>query len=342
MHSSRLNQDDSLAARIAALLGKSREQVVLRTLAGDVSSRRFWRILTGTGRASGLVAMLYPEGAGKDAERYLELSRTLERADIPRPAVVGADPGDGIVLIEDLGNRCLQKALAGSSRGERDRLSREALDLLLLWQERLGPDTRSPNPPFDRELFLKELDLFLETVVGRGARGREKRFREFFLLVTEEALAQAKAFCHRDFHARNLMLRRGKLFLIDFQDARNGPYTYDLVSLLHDPYSGSAGAAGRLRSRYHRRRGAGRGGISRDRFERDCDIMLLQRLLKAAGTYGSVFRRGNPSYLGYIAPARAAAKAALKRQVGLARFLPLLEGWELPGKNRAQSRRLTP
>lgn len=342
MRSKRLNQDDPPAARIAEMLGKSREQVILRALAGDVSSRRFWRILTETGRASGLVAMLYPEGAEKDLGRYLELSQTLQKAGIPCPAVAGADPGAGIVLVEDLGNRCLQQAAAGESRAEKDRLSRKALDLLLLWQERLGPDTRSPNLPFSRELFLQELELFLETVVGRGARGREKRFREFFLLVTEEALAQAQAFCHRDFHARNLMLRREKLFLIDFQDARNGPYTYDLVSLLHDPYSGSAGAAGKLRSRYHRRLSSGPGGISRNRFERDCDIMLLQRLLKAAGTYGSVFRRGNPSYLGYIAPARAAAKAALKRQGGLTRFLPLLEGWELPGKNRAQSRRLSP
>ncbi len=342
MHSSRLNQDDSLAARIAALLEKSPGRVALRVLAGDVSSRRFFRILTASGRASGLVAMLYPEGAGKDAERYLELSRTLERAGIPRPALAGADPTAGLVLIEDLGNRCLQQAAAGGNRALKDRLSRAALDLLLLWQERTGPETPSPNPPFDRELFLKELELFLETVVGGSARGREKRFREFFLLVAEESLAQAKAFCHRDFHARNLMLRRGKLFLIDFQDARVGPYTYDLVSLLHDPYSGSAGRAKSLRSRYHRRQPGYLGGISRDRIERDCDIMLLQRLLKAAGTYGSVFRRGNPSYLGYIAPARAAAKAALKRQGDLERFLPLLEGWELPGKTRAQPRRLSP
>jgi len=286
--------------------------------------------------------MVYPETERPAVARYLELASTLRRAGLPVPTVTGADPEAGIVLVEDLGNRCLQQAGAGRSRAEKGRLSREALDLLLLWQERTGPDTPSPNPPFDRELFLKELELFLETVVGGSARGREKRFREFFLLIAEESLAQAKAFCHRDFHSRNLMLRRGKLFLIDFQDARSGPYTYDLVSLLHDPYSGSAGEAKSLRSRYHRRRPGYLGGISRERMRRDCDIMLLQRILKAAGTYGSVFRRGNPSYLGYIAPARAAAKAALKRQGDLARFLPLLEGWDLPGKTRALPRRLSP
>ena len=42
--------------------------------------------------------------------------------------------------------------------------------------------------------------------------------------------------CHRDYHSRNLMLRDGALFIIDFQDARMGPDTYDLVSLLRDSY----------------------------------------------------------------------------------------------------------
>ena len=42
--------------------------------------------------------------------------------------------------------------------------------------------------------------------------------------------------CHRDYHSRNLMLRDDQLFIIDFQDARMGPDTYDLVSLLRDSY----------------------------------------------------------------------------------------------------------
>ena len=42
--------------------------------------------------------------------------------------------------------------------------------------------------------------------------------------------------CHRDYHSRNLMLHDGSLYIIDFQDARMGPDTYDLVSLLRDSY----------------------------------------------------------------------------------------------------------
>src|SRR5690606_31186569 len=48
--------------------------------------------------------------------------------------------------------------------------------------------------------------------------------------------AQAKFICHRDYHSRNLMIKLGKMKVIDFQDARMGPVQYDLVSLLKDSY----------------------------------------------------------------------------------------------------------
>ena len=51
--------------------------------------------------------------------------------------------------------------------------------------------------------------------------------------------------CHRDYHSRNLMLHGGALYIIDFQDARIGPDTYDLVSLLRDSYVDLPDATGR-------------------------------------------------------------------------------------------------
>ncbi len=43
-------------------------------------------------------------------------------------------------------------------------------------------------------------------------------------------------FVHRDFHSRNIMFKRGRVSVIDYQDARVGAITYDLVSLLKDVY----------------------------------------------------------------------------------------------------------
>ena len=51
-----------------------------------------------------------------------------------------------------------------------------------------------------------------------------------------ELAGEPRVLCHRDYHSRNLMLHDGSLYIIDFQDARMGPDTYDLVSLLRDSY----------------------------------------------------------------------------------------------------------
>ena len=64
---------------------------------------------------------------------------------------------------------------------------------------------------------------------ARGARGE-------WAAIAEELAAEPRVLCHRDYHSRNLMLHDGSLYIIDFQDARMGPDTYDLVSLLRDSY----------------------------------------------------------------------------------------------------------
>ena len=54
--------------------------------------------------------------------------------------------------------------------------------------------------------------------------------------IAGELAGEPRVLCHRDYHSRNLMLHGGRLYIIDFQDARMGPDTYDLVSLLRDSY----------------------------------------------------------------------------------------------------------
>ena len=55
-------------------------------------------------------------------------------------------------------------------------------------------------------------------------------------MLVAELAAEPRVLCHRDYHSRNLMLHDDRLYIIDFQDARMGPDTYDLVSLLRDSY----------------------------------------------------------------------------------------------------------
>src|SRR6185295_4046666 len=94
---------------------------------------------------------------------------------------------------------------------------------------------------FDVEKLLWELDFFVKHFV-QGYRGVALSPRELAALgeewreIASELAGEPRVLCHRDYHSRNLMVHEGRLYVIDFQDARMGPDTYDLVSLLRDSY----------------------------------------------------------------------------------------------------------
>src|SRR5207302_2173835 len=78
---------------------------------------------------------------------------------------------------------------------------------------------------------------FLEAYRGATLGDAERAaFEKEWLAINGELAAEPRVLCHRDYHSRNLMLHDGSLYIIDFQDARMGPDTYDLASLLRDSY----------------------------------------------------------------------------------------------------------
>jgi aminoglycoside/choline kinase family phosphotransferase len=105
--------------------------------------------------------------------------------------------------------------------------------------------------------------------------------------------------CHRDYHSRNLMLREGSLYIIDFQDARMGPDTYDLVSLLRDSYVDlPEETVSDLLAYFLALKG--QTGTEHE-FRRRFGLMALQRNLKALGTFGyQAAARRNPIYIQYM------------------------------------------
>ena len=124
-------------------------------------------------------------------------------------------------------------------------LYRESVALIATLQQR-GAELESAEYlpygiAFDIEKLTWEMDFFIKHFLEayRGvvlsAAARDALRRELAALVGALA-AERRVLCHRDYHSRNLMLHAEQLYIIDFQDARMGPDTYDLVSLLRDSY----------------------------------------------------------------------------------------------------------
>ena len=143
---------------------------------------------------------------------------------------------------------------------------------------------------FDVEKLTWELDFFVRYFLEahRGASldtaERQALDEEWHALAAALA-AEPRVVCHRDYHSRNLMVHDGRLVMIDFQDARMGPDTYDLVSLLRDSYVRLPEAdVDGLIARFLA--GPDRPPVDAGGFRARFDLMAMQRNLKALGTFG--------------------------------------------------------
>lgn len=275
-------------------------------LAGDASARRFFRLEPfACENKKSAVLIVFPGGTNPaEIDRYIRMAGGLALARIPVPEIYRFDYREGYIVVEDCGNELLQNAIA---RRTPSPLYRQAVDLIVEMQERVSSVTGRLNPPFNEEKFLGELNFFLtHTLEGYyGAKlgaGDRAEFQNVSLLICRAGLGQARVFCHRDYHSRNLLVQDDSLRIIDFQDGRIGPYTYDLVSLLEDPYAGlEPDIRKEMKEYYLSLRNHKKKNIFFGDFYRDYDMILIQRLLKAAGTFGYMFQeKKKPEYLKYL------------------------------------------
>lgn len=284
-------------------------------LTGDASDRKYFRVLPR--RGASVVLALHAEPFDHDTQPFVRVAELLGRMPLPIPSILDRAGDLGILVMEDLGDITLQAHLGVASAAEHARLYRQAVAFIEVLQRR-GAALASPEfPPygiaFDSGKLLWELEFFtkhfLEAYRGMSIPPSTREvLRQEWEWLAEELAAEPRVLCHRDYHSRNLMLYHGGLRIIDFQDARLGPDTYDLVSLLRDSYVDLPEPAVEELIDYFvalktPRQGAGARGTGdwEETFRRRFDVMALQRNLKALGTFGyQTTTRQNPVYIQYI------------------------------------------
>jgi aminoglycoside/choline kinase family phosphotransferase len=280
-------------------------------LTGDASDRKYFRALIRGGPS--IVLALH--GGPIEFERmpFTAVARLMNQIPLPVPAILHHSDALGIIGLQDLGDVTLQAHLGAASRAEHAALYREAVSLIARLQQRgaeLASEECAPyQVAFDVEKLTWELEFFAKhfIVAYRGAapsKAVREALGEEWLSIVEELSAETRVLCHRDYHSRNLMLHEGSLVIIDFQDARMGPDTYDLASLLRDSYVDLTAAQVDELVAYFvalRHPTMAQSGGDATGFRRRFDLMALQRNLKALGTFGyQTTTRGNPVYIQYI------------------------------------------
>ena len=307
--------------------GLVRAQWRVVPLTGDASDRRYFRIIPTDGAP--FVLALHAGAIEFATLPFANVAELLQRMAMPVPIVLGHSDPLGIVALQDLGDVTLQAHLGTASATEHAALYRNAVALVEQLQRRGAESASDRYLPygiaFDADKLTWELNFFLKHFV-EGYRGSpvaadaRARIDVELAEIVRELAAEPRVLCHRDYHSRNLMLHDGSLYLIDFQDARMGPDTYDLASLLRDSYMDISEQQVDDLVAYFL---ALKGRPDDAEFRRRFDLMSLQRNLKALGTFGyQTMTRRNPVYIQYIPRTLRYVRDNLEKY---ARFAPLRE-----------------
>ena len=176
----------------------------------------------------------------------VRIARLFERASLPVARIFEILPEAGALVLEDLGDETLEAALGHASEGRRpsrDELYRSSVELSGRDRHARNRGARDVRPRARTSVGRREVpvrdEILPRALHGRfsGPSGRAAGASNGGGVARVDVAAHPRVLCHRDYHSRNIMVRpNGELAMVDIQDARWGPDTYDIASLLRDAY----------------------------------------------------------------------------------------------------------
>lgn len=312
--------------RLEIFLKRKYPKAKFSPVTGDASARCYFRITMEADRS--YIAAVYPLPYEKHYQTFLLTTEFFKRFNLPVPTIIDESGADGIIMQEDFGRQMLSGWLKEASPKQLEMAIKKAIDLIITIQQTTNKAKLENNIvtrlEFNFDKFLWELQYFFihyltyfkKTKISHKVENQ--LFNEFNKIAYKLADGH-KQVVHRDFHIDNLMVLNTspfKLGMIDYQDARLGPISYDLVPLLVErlrkPLSDDEVDAfidyflsERIENGLQR--------ITKNDFYQNFWLMDLQRGLKVLGTFGymsAVMQK--ESYERFIPGALNEIKRALK------------------------------
>lgn len=256
------------------------------------SGRVIVRLARGPLRAIGVLHSVREENIA-----FLEFSRHFRRHGLPVPEIYAEDLSRGAYLEEDLGDTTLFEFL--SSHRDGDAIAHAAVDAyrkvvatLPRFQIEAGRDLNYkvcyPRAKFDRQSIAWDLNYFKYYFLRlAGIPFNEQALEVDFGRLTKFLLnANQDYFLYRDFQSRNVMLRDGEPFFVDYQGGRKGALQYDVASLLYDAKANLPPELRQELFEYYLDCLSGFIPVDRAAFTEHYYAYVYVRILQALGAYG--------------------------------------------------------
>lgn len=242
--------------------------------------------------------------------RFLASHELLARIGVSRPEILARSCSEGWMLLEDVGEKTWYEERVERPWPTCRPLYERAVDIALAFRKLPRGAVAALNPPLDASALENELRLTWDALlVPEGLAGTgavATAFRDGLTALCERLGSERAVPAHRDFMVRNLVVRGRRLVVLDHQDVRLAPPAYDLASLFNDSLFPPADETREMALRA---------------LEADASSYrraVVQRCLKAAGSYRRASGRGQSARDALIRPTLARAWAELRHLPELA------------------------
>lgn len=282
------------------------EEIKIRPIEKGGSDRKFYRIDCPADQALILVKYNLER---EENRHYVQIAKFLDSHGIRVPRIYFHDPTEGLIWIEDLGERDLYSYLDESWLVRRV-FYESAIDQILKLHslpESVCAEMKEHLPAeFNAALYRWEQKYFFDNCLGRYFKVSQSKCRELAVLprlreIPKHLAGLPRVLVHRDFQSQNIIIQNGQANLIDFQGMRPGLAEYDLASLLYDPYVDLAETERAELITYYREQQSKSGTTGDSDFDSTLRLCAMQRLMQALGAYGFLgLVKENKNFLEYI------------------------------------------
>lgn len=269
---------------------------VILDLAADGSTRQYFRLIRDEEQTA--VGAIGPDR--EENRAFLSFAHAFRKAGLPVPEIYAEDQEAGAWLEEDLGDTTLFQALSAARvecgedqfPGDIERLYRRVLSVLprfqVLGHRVIDYRLAYPRRAFDEQSIRWDLNYFKYHFLKLAhVPFNEQRLEDDFSHLTAHLLeADAEFFLYRDFQSRNIMIRDGEPWFLDFQGGRKGAPHYDVASLLYDAKANLPPPVRATLLEHYLDALGEHASVDRAEFRRRFIGFVLVRLMQAMGAYG--------------------------------------------------------
>ncbi len=253
------------------------------------------------------------EELNEEFHKTIKLNKFLKKISFPVPKIY--EVKKKLIVFEDLGDITLYSWMqCKRKKKEILQVYKRILEEIFKLHWQITPllnELQISLPQFNYEYFLWESEYFLRECVkgvfhmdiSKFGKKWQKRLKEELQYIAEKLTQADKVLLHRDLQSQNIMIKRGKIYFLDYQSARLGPPEYDLASLIWDPYVKLSDELRKELVDFYMEKmlKINDQGFQKPLFLQKLSLCKIQRHMQALGAYGFLSnRKGKKNFSRFI------------------------------------------